>query len=94
MLRDINNTYIESLAATFPLNPIRHGPQGDPFKANCGTCHKGINKPLNGAKMAKDYPALTASAVAVVGLPATSAEVVAEAASPGNPPAPTEVKLK
>ncbi len=59
MARDINVAYIESLAATFPLNPIRHGPQGDPFKVSCGTCHKGVNKPLNGAKMAQDYPAMT-----------------------------------
>ena len=82
MLRDINNTYIESLAATFPLNPIRHGPQGDPFKANCGTCHKGVNKPLNGAKMAKDYPGLTASAsVVIAALPVPAPEAPAAPAT-------------
>lgn len=94
MLRDINNTYIESLAAIFPLNPIRHGPQGDPFKANCGTCHKGVNKPLNGAQMAKDYPALTASAAAVARPPAIEAAVVAEIASAGTQPPSAEVKPK
>jgi len=96
MTRDINNIYIESLAATFPLNPIRHGPQGDPFKANCGTCHKGVNKPLNGAQMAKDYPGLTASAVvavAVAGL-AVPAVDAAEAPAAATAAAAAEVKSK
>jgi len=82
MARDINSSYIEPLAATFPLNPIRHGPQGDPFKVNCGTCHKGVNKPLNGAKMAKDYPGLTASAsVVIAALPVPAPEAPAAPAT-------------
>lgn len=94
MARNINNTYIESLASTFPLNPIRHGPQGDPFKVNCATCHKGANKPLNGAQMAKDYPGLTASTVAVAGMSAPAAEVADAGASAGAAAgaAPAEVK--
>ena len=90
MARNINNTYIESLASTFPLNPIRHGPQGDPFKVNCATCHKGANKPLNGAQMAKDYPGLTALTVADAGMSAPAAEVADAGASAGA--APAEVK--
>ena len=90
MARDINNIYIESLAATFPLNPIRHGPQGDVFKVNCATCHKGVSKPLNGARMAADYPAMTttaataaaaaATAMVVTGLPAPAPAPQAAAA--------------
>jgi photosynthetic reaction center cytochrome c subunit len=56
MVRDINNAYIESLAQTFPAN--RKGPLGDVLKANCATCHQGLNKPLAGVSMLKDYPAL------------------------------------
>jgi photosynthetic reaction center cytochrome c subunit len=56
MVRDINNNYIEALAATFPDN--RKGPQGDVLKTNCATCHQGLNKPLGGVAMAKDYPGL------------------------------------
>jgi len=89
MARDINNTYIESLASTFPANPIRHGPQGDVFKVNCATCHKGVTKPLNGAKMAADYPALTAPASLVVaGLPVPAAPAAAMAAAPTAPVTP------
>jgi len=94
MTQDINNTYIESLAATFPLNPIRHGPQGDPFKVNCATCHKGANKPLNGAKMAVDYPAMTASSVAVAfaAQPMPAAEAAAAATLPAAKPAEAKPK--
>ena len=31
---------------------------GDVLKSNCATCHNGINKPLYGVSMAKDYPEL------------------------------------
>jgi photosynthetic reaction center cytochrome c subunit len=67
MVRDINNTYIESLAGTFPDN--RKGPLGDVLKANCATCHQGLNKPLGGVSMLKDYPALmrTSAAPAAAG---------------------------
>ena len=56
MVRDINNTYIESLRERFPAN--RLGPLGDTLKANCTTCHQGVNKPMYGAPMIRDYPEL------------------------------------
>lgn len=55
-VRDINRNYI------WPLNDIlpdsRKGPLGDPKRVACVTCHQGVNKPLLGAPMLKDYPAL------------------------------------
>ncbi|WFT77385.1 photosynthetic reaction center cytochrome PufC [Methylobacterium sp. CB376] len=56
MVRDINGSYIEPLAPALPQ--VRLGPEGDPPKANCTTCHQGLAKPLNGASMLKDYPEL------------------------------------
>jgi photosynthetic reaction center cytochrome c subunit len=56
MLKDVNTNYIDSLASTFPDN--RKGPDGDVGKANCTTCHQGVNKPLLGQSMVKDYPYL------------------------------------
>jgi photosynthetic reaction center cytochrome c subunit len=60
MARDLNNDYIEPLQPTFPAE--RLGPLGDTAKINCGTCHQGAYKPLNGAQMAKDFPELLKSA--------------------------------
>lgn len=78
MVRDINGTYIGSLASVFPKH--RLGPQGDPLKVNCTTCHRGINKPLGGVSMVKDYPALrpagpmiTAAAAPAPAAPAAAA---------------------
>lgn len=56
MVRDLNNAYMLPLTDTFPAS--RRGPTGDVAKVNCGTCHQGAFKPLYGAAMAKDYPAL------------------------------------
>ena len=56
MVRDLNVNYIGSLAHVFPA--YRKGPQGDPAKANCGTCHQGQAKPMNGYPMINDYPVL------------------------------------
>jgi photosynthetic reaction center cytochrome c subunit len=56
MVRDINNAYIDPLKPVFPAN--RLGPNGDPLKVNCATCHQGAYKPLNGAHMLRDYPEL------------------------------------
>jgi photosynthetic reaction center cytochrome c subunit len=63
MVRDINNNYITALGNVWPANGKgvygnRRGPEGDPLKVNCATCHNGINRPLGGAKMLLDYPAL------------------------------------
>jgi photosynthetic reaction center cytochrome c subunit len=55
-VRDINEHYLVPLRNTLPAN--RLGPLGDPPKANCATCHQGAYKPLFGANMLKDYPAL------------------------------------
>ena len=56
MVRDLNANYLDSIKASFPEN--RLGPHGDGPKLNCATCHQGVNKPLYGVSMAKDYPEL------------------------------------
>jgi photosynthetic reaction center cytochrome c subunit len=56
MVRDLNTNYLEPLQSVFPEK--RLGPLGDVPKINCATCHQGVNKPLNGVSMAKDYPEL------------------------------------
>ncbi len=61
MARDVNNAYIEPLTKSFPAN--RLGPTGDVAKANCSTCHQGVNKPLGGLAMAKDWPGLMTTAL-------------------------------
>jgi photosynthetic reaction center cytochrome c subunit len=56
MLRDVNMNYLNPLQPVYPRS--RLGEHGDAPKAQCITCHNGIYKPLYGAKMVKDYPAL------------------------------------
>ncbi len=56
MARDLNNAYLVPLTPTFPAE--RLGKLGDVAKISCATCHQGINKPLKGAPMLKDHPAL------------------------------------
>ena len=56
MVRDINQTYLESLQGVFP--PVRLGTGGDVAKVGCATCHQGAYKPLFGAAMSKDFPEL------------------------------------
>ncbi|MEO1191864.1 MAG: photosynthetic reaction center cytochrome PufC [Pseudomonadota bacterium] len=56
MLRGINQTYVLPLASVLP--PHRLGAQGDAPAVSCMTCHQGVNKPLLGQPMAKDYPSL------------------------------------
>jgi photosynthetic reaction center cytochrome c subunit len=55
MTRALNKDYLEPLTKTFPAN--RLGPTGDAPKVGCSTCHAGVNKPLYGANMLKDYVA-------------------------------------
>jgi photosynthetic reaction center cytochrome c subunit len=74
MARDVNNAYIEPLTKSFPAN--RLGPTGDVAKANCATCHQGVNKPLGGLAMAKDWPGLMTTALTA---PAAAAAPVAAA---------------
>lgn len=73
MVRNANEDYIAPLAAVFPAN--RKGPQGDPYKVNCATCHQGQAKPLGGASMIAQAPSLKAplkSAVLAEGVPAAT----------------------
>lgn len=56
LVRDVNNTFLESLSGNFP--PNRLGPLGDVPKTDCATCHQGAFKPLFGASMLTDYPEL------------------------------------
>jgi len=56
MARALNVEYLNPLQPVYP--DIRLGANGDAPKANCATCHAGINKPLYGVPMAQDYPAL------------------------------------
>jgi len=58
MVRDVNDNYITALGSVWPAN--RLGPNGDPAKVYCTTCHRGLNKPMAGAPMLKDYPMLRA----------------------------------
>lgn len=53
MVRELNNTFMTPLQSTFPAN--RLGPEGDVAKVGCTTCHQGVNKPLYGVSMLKDY---------------------------------------
>lgn len=56
MARDLNANYLDPLQPVYPDH--RLGPLEDAPKANCATCHQGVNKPLMGAQMVKDYPSL------------------------------------
>jgi photosynthetic reaction center cytochrome c subunit len=56
MERDINVAHMVPLTDTFPAN--RKGPTGDVAKVYCATCHQGVNKPLGGLQMAKNYAGL------------------------------------
>ncbi|MEQ8479679.1 MAG: photosynthetic reaction center cytochrome PufC [Hoeflea sp.] len=53
MARDINQSYIEGLAPVFPDN--RKGPEGDVLKVSCATCHNGVQKPLYGVSMLREF---------------------------------------
>ncbi|MBC7843009.1 MAG: photosynthetic reaction center cytochrome c subunit [Gemmatimonadaceae bacterium] len=60
MLRDLNMNYLNPLQPVYPRS--RLGEHGDAPKAQCITCHNGVYKPLYGAKMVSDYPALWGAA--------------------------------
>jgi photosynthetic reaction center cytochrome c subunit len=77
MARELNVDYLVPLTETFPAK--RLGPTGDVAKINCSTCHQGVNKPLYGAPMAKDYPELTQIKPAPVPVDATAVETAADA---------------
>jgi photosynthetic reaction center cytochrome c subunit len=67
MVGDINANYITPLTSKLPAD--RLGPMGDAPKAYCATCHQGVNKPLAGAQMAKDYVGLITPVKLVAALP-------------------------
>jgi photosynthetic reaction center cytochrome c subunit len=58
MARQLNNDYLTPLKPVYPAH--RLGPTGDAPKANCLTCHQGVNKPLNGRPMLENWPELAA----------------------------------
>jgi len=68
MVREVNMSYIEPLTPLWQAHPngppeagapvARLGPMGDALKVNCSTCHQGVNRPLNGVPMLRDYPEL------------------------------------
>ena len=62
MARDLNASYLDPLSSVFPA--YRLGPNHDSAKVGCATCHQGVNKPLYGVSMAKDYPELGGVAAA------------------------------
>lgn len=72
MVREANKSFIMPLSPILPA--VRKGPLGDPMRVGCDTCHQGVNKPLLGVPMLKDYPAF--------GAPPTVAPAAAPAAAP------------
>ena len=67
MARQLNHDYMQPLTPVFAANrrgpadgphTLRVGPTGDALKVNCSTCHQGVNRPLLGAPMLRDYPEL------------------------------------
>jgi photosynthetic reaction center cytochrome c subunit len=57
MARDLNQNYLHPIDY-YP--PKRLGPLGDAPKANCSTCHQGVNQPMYGADMISQWPELAA----------------------------------
>ena len=89
-VRDMNQNYIWPLNDVLPAS--RKGPYGDPFKVGCMTCHQGAYKPLYGAQMAKDYPALYESAPAEAAPAAEEAPAAEAEAAPVEEAAPAPVE--
>jgi photosynthetic reaction center cytochrome c subunit len=80
MARDLNVAYLEPLTKTFPAK--RLGVHGDVAKVNCSTCHQGVNKPMGGLAMAKNWPGLMTTAVSVPVAAAATVPVAAVSALP------------
>jgi len=81
-VREINADYLVPLKPVYP--PNRLGPNGDPPKANCTTCHQGAFKPLYGAPMLKDYPELGRVGGAAPAAAAVAADAGAGASAPAG----------
>jgi photosynthetic reaction center cytochrome c subunit len=77
MVRDLNANFLEPLKPRFPVS--RLGPTGDVPKVSCTTCHQGVYKPLYGAQMVKDYPALMQPTATTAAQPAVQVAVKAAA---------------
>lgn len=60
MVRDLNTSYLAPLKDTLPGE--RLSPTGDAPLAQCGTCHRGVNKPLFGTNLVASYPELMGAA--------------------------------
>lgn len=60
-VRELNGI-VNGIADILPEE--RKGPLGDPYKVTCKTCHQGVNKPLFGANMLKNYPSLAGDGMA------------------------------
>jgi photosynthetic reaction center cytochrome c subunit len=71
MLRDLNQNYLHPLDV-YPAK--RLGPTGDAPKANCTTCHQGVNKPLYGVSMIDAWPELQTTGTPVYEQPDEAAE--------------------
>lgn len=56
MVRALNVNFLNPLQPVFPEN--RLGPLGDAPKANCATCHNGLQLPLDRYQMLAEYPEL------------------------------------
>lgn len=56
MARELNVDFLEPLGPEYPAH--RLGSLGDAPKANCSTCHLGLNLPLNGAPAYEEFPSL------------------------------------
>ncbi len=82
MAGDMNANFVTPLKPLLPAS--RLGPMGDVPKVYCATCHQGVNKPLGGLQMAKNYPGLlwTAVPAAAASAPMAAVPVPAEAARP------------
>jgi photosynthetic reaction center cytochrome c subunit len=83
MARELNNAHLVPLTDTFPAN--RKGVHGDVAKVSCATCHQGVQKPLYGATMLKDYPELATLSTAFTKAPAVVAPTDAPASAAGLP---------
>jgi photosynthetic reaction center cytochrome c subunit len=83
MARELNNAHMVPLTDTFPDN--RKGVHGDVAKVSCATCHQGVQKPLYGATMLKDYPELATLNTAFTKAAAVVAPTDAPASAMGLP---------
>ncbi|GAA4002587.1 photosynthetic reaction center cytochrome PufC [Sphingomonas humi] len=83
MVRDINGSHILPLGRAGVFPPNRLGPAGEPLQVNCLTCHQGVNKPLNGQSMIKDYPYLRPAGYVPRPAPAAEQAVIQALRQPG-----------